>query len=244
MYMETTRIDRANARPLSPATWSYEDPLDPDRPEDDVVVTTKRGLCRVAMVAAEVGGRFQREGLEHDPMAWMLAPRDLFRGGAAIEACLGRDDFLRATLLHGLGLGMDAEAEEIDELLEEDVTDDGRRTENESGRATLSEPFGGLMAGRHLFTAVIAYMDEDISLHAFHASLAERAEEVVDRLIARHGLTLAAKATIVVGMDAADATVTDLVSPSTMRLLRQIERDPEAAFADGLVIDIEQRFDG
>ena len=38
----------------------------------------------------------------------MLAPRRLFRGAAAIEACLERDDCMRAVLLHGLSIGLDA----------------------------------------------------------------------------------------------------------------------------------------
>ncbi|MEG3159373.1 hypothetical protein U1763_02550 [Sphingomonas sp. LB2R24] len=242
MYMETTRIDRANARPIGPSTWFYEDPTDPDAPEDDVITTTRRGLCRLATVAAEVGGRFQREGTSLDPMGWMLAPRDLFHGGAAIQACLRRDDFMRATLLHGLALGLDADPEEIDHLLD-DQGDAGEGTGSGETPSRLPEPFAGLAAGPHLFTAVIVHFDEDVSLHAFHAFVASNAEDVVELLVERHGALIAGKALISSGVDMTDPNVSDLVSPSMIRLLRHIECDPEAPFADGLAINIEQRFD-
>ncbi len=118
MYLDTPRIDGATYKPIH-SDRAYEDPLDYDRPDDEVVMTTTRGLCRVAMVAAEAAGRFQHEGRAHDPMAWMLAPRQLFEGVAPLEACLGRDDFLRGMLLHGLGLGTDCDPAVIDALLED-----------------------------------------------------------------------------------------------------------------------------
>jgi hypothetical protein len=243
MYLETTRIDRPNAHPLSSTSWSYEDPVDPDAPGDDVIVTTKRGLCRVAIVAAEVGGRFQREGISLDPMGWMLSPRDLFRGGAAIEACLDRTNFMRATLLHGLSLGADADPEEIDELLADeegpDRIDDGL---DDDGSAPLDDMVDGAV-GLKLFSGVIIHYEDHVALHVFHASLAWKAGDVLNVLVERHGPEIAAKARIVAGVDSTDPNVSDLVSPATIRLLRQIERDPEAAFAEGLSINIEQRFD-
>jgi hypothetical protein len=242
MYMETTRIDRANAHSINPTTWSYEDPTDPDAPDDDVITTTRRGLCRLAMVAAEVGGRFQREGTSLDPMGWMLAPRNLFNGGAAIQACLRRDDFMRATLLHGLALGLDADPEEIDHLLtDQECADEGARSETTPSRPP--EPSAGQVVGPHLFTAVIVHFEEDVSLHAFHAFVTSGTEEVIDLLAERHGHEIAAKALITSGVDMTDPNVSDLVSPSMIRLLRHIESDPEAPFAEGLAINIEQRFD-
>lgn len=243
MYLETTRIDHANADPLSSTSWSYEDPVDPDAPGDDVIVTTKRGLCRVAIVAAEVGGRFQREGISQDPMGWMLSPRALFGGGAAIEACLDRTNFMRATLLHGLSLGADADPEEIDELLADDEESDGDSYElDDAGSATLNAS-GNDAVGPKLFSAMIIHYEDAVALHVFHASLAWEAGDVLDVLVERHGPEIAAKARIVAGLDATDPNVSDLVSPAMIRLLRQIERDPEAAFAEGVSINIEQRFD-
>ena len=95
------------------------DPLDADLPSDEVVTTTRRGMIRVALVATEVATRFQRDGVAHDAMAWMLSPRDLFAGEAAVDACVARDACLRGVLMHGLSLGLDADPREIDELVED-----------------------------------------------------------------------------------------------------------------------------
>jgi len=99
----------------------YEDPLGADRADDVEMRATRRAICRVALIASEAATRFQRDGSPCDPMAWMLAPRRLFGGSPAIEACLERVHFSRALLLHGLGMGMDADPGEIDDLLAEDA---------------------------------------------------------------------------------------------------------------------------
>ena len=113
--LRTAAVSRIGKLPTT--VTRYEDPLDADRADDVAVSATRRSLCRVALIASEAGARFQRESAACDPMAWMLAPRKLFGGGAAIEACLDRDHFSRALLLHGLGLGVDANPEDIDGLL-------------------------------------------------------------------------------------------------------------------------------
>ena len=110
-------LDMTPAASKQAAMPIYEDPLDADEANDAVVTATRRGLTRLALVAAETGARFQREEVAHDPMAWMLAPRRLFDGAPALEACLSRDACLRAVLLHGLSLGLDAEPAEVDALL-------------------------------------------------------------------------------------------------------------------------------
>ncbi len=96
------------------------DPLDPDSPYDFPVIATRRRLIRLALVAAETGARFQREGMDHDPMAWMLASRELFDGRDAVEAALELQHCTRAILLHGLGLGLDADPAVIDDLCTDD----------------------------------------------------------------------------------------------------------------------------
>lgn len=54
-------------------------------------------------------------------MAWLLAPRALFGGRRPLEACQDRTGFVRAALLHGLSLGMDADPGEVDALADDDV---------------------------------------------------------------------------------------------------------------------------
>ena len=91
------------------------DPLADDTGGD--LMVTRVGVVRVALVAAEAGARMQRDGLSTDPMDWMLAPRRLFGGRPAIEACMERKNCTAAMLLHGLGLGLDADPALIDALV-------------------------------------------------------------------------------------------------------------------------------
>ncbi len=93
------------------------DPLDLDQEDDLEVVVSLKGLSRVSFVAAHTGVRFEAEGVGVDPAAWMMAPRRLFDGQPAYRACVEREHFLRAVLLHGLSLGLDADPDEIDDLL-------------------------------------------------------------------------------------------------------------------------------
>ncbi len=106
-----------------PSTPVFPDPLDEDQADDDCIVLTRRRLVRLALVACETGARFERDGVRHDPMAWMLAPRRLFDGRTAIEACLELEGCNRAVVLHGLALGLDADADEIDDLLADEPGD-------------------------------------------------------------------------------------------------------------------------
>lgn len=100
-------------------TWEVEDPLGWDRKTDIQIVTTRRALCRIAFVAAETAGRFEREGIDHDPVAWMMTPRRLFEGESALDACLDRTGFKRAVVLHGLSFGLDAWPHQIDDLMDD-----------------------------------------------------------------------------------------------------------------------------
>ncbi len=91
------------------------DPLENDD-DDENVVLTLREIVRIALVASEVGARFQREGIPSDPMAWMLAPRRAFHGAPPIEACASRQDCAKAVLIHGLGLDLDVAAHCVESL--------------------------------------------------------------------------------------------------------------------------------
>lgn len=104
--------------------YQIEDPLGLDRDDDQVVITTRRALCRVAFVAAETAYRFERGGIGYDAMAWLMVPRRLFDGMSALDACLDRTNFQRAIILHGLCLGLDASPDDIDGLTGDDDLDD------------------------------------------------------------------------------------------------------------------------
>lgn len=116
---------------------AFPDPLDDDEIGDERVVVSRRRLIRLALVASEVGARFEREGVGHDPMAWLLSPRRVFGGGMAIDACLDLGDCTRALVLHGLGLELDATAGELDDLLRDDEDDRDEQAAAETGTRVL-----------------------------------------------------------------------------------------------------------
>lgn len=92
--------------------------LDPLEDESGGMLAVRRvALVRIACVAAETGARMQRDGLAEDPVDWMVSPLELFEGRAPIEACMERSACSKAILLHGLGLGLDADPAAIDRLL-------------------------------------------------------------------------------------------------------------------------------
>ena len=97
-----------------PLDWA----LDPLEDESGGMVAVRRvALVRIACVAAETGARMQRDGLAEDPVDWMVSPLELFEGRPPIEACMERSACSKAILLHGLGLGLDADPTVIDQLL-------------------------------------------------------------------------------------------------------------------------------
>lgn len=95
----------------------FLDPIAADEPDDPLTTLTDRQLVRLILLSAETGVRFQREGIAHDPAAWMMTPRRLFRGETALTACREQDNFVRAIILHGLSIGLDADPFAIDELM-------------------------------------------------------------------------------------------------------------------------------
>ncbi|GAA3789241.1 MULTISPECIES: hypothetical protein [Erythrobacteraceae] len=97
-----------------PVNWA----LDPLEDESGGILAVHRvALVRIACVAAETGARMQRDGLAEDPVGWMVSPLELFEGRAPIEACMERSACSKAILLHGLGLGLDADPAVMDRLL-------------------------------------------------------------------------------------------------------------------------------
>lgn len=217
----------------------FDDPFVEDLATDALVVTNRRGLCRLAIVAAETGARFQREGMKHDPVAWLLAPRHLFDGGAAIDACLQRAPFVRATLLHGLSLGLDAHPDDVDELL------DGRDEPDMEGR--LEADGSASRAGAsdvRLYTATVTRIGRGRTLHVFHASLARDAGEVEDKLKQRLGAAAASEAVVHEGFDEANRFASGMLSSPIVELLRYIAVHPDSPLAAGLDLHLEQRLGG
>src|SRR4051812_37870079 len=138
-------------------------------------------LGRMVMLAAETGARFERDGILADPAAWMVAPRRLFGGNSAVEACRDERPFLRAMLLHGLAAGLDADPDLVDAL----VADDPVSVEPEGGRE-IDEPRAPCPR-MDLYTATVVCERPPSTLHIFHACMAFGAEDVVRELRKRVG---------------------------------------------------------
>lgn len=216
------------------------DPLEPDSPEDRALLTTRRALCRMATVAAETGARFQREADPTDPVAWMLAPRTLFGGHAALDACLQHQHFYRAIILHGLSLGHDADPKSFDLALQGPSGGDGRRLARPNrGRSGA----GRSAADPLLFTATLLYSGKGVMLQAFHASVARHHAEVVQRLRKRLGDEIVGLAEIRVGFHPTIPVALALVPTSVAEVIRSVEANCADHSFHTFAVDIEQRLE-
>ena len=117
----------------------FADPLDHDRPSDHPITLTDRQLARLLFIAAETGGRFERDGAAEDPVAWLFSPLGLFGGRPAVQACQEAEHFLSAVMLHRLACGHDACPVEMSALLADDECDEQAMPSwNESWRTPAS----------------------------------------------------------------------------------------------------------
>lgn len=234
-----TLVKTNPAHRRAPPAACYEDPLDFDAADDPGVMATRRGLTRLALIAAETGARFQREGEGLDPMAWLLAPRRLFGGSTAIDSCLAREDFLRALLLHGLALGLDAEPAQIDALLCDAPPDtDGGFWAG--GNHERREPAQRRSRGLRLYSTLIVTTRGAEIVHLFHASVAPTANVVRERIRSRIGAVAAAQADIRVGVDLECAMTLCMLPP----IFREIvERGNSIRWSTmvGLDVTVEHR---
>lgn len=243
--------------PAAPAlpVGAYEDPLDEDRVDDQAVRTTRRGLIRIALVAAETATRFQREAVACEPVAWMMASRDVFGGRSALEACLERDGCMRAVLLHGLSLGLDADADEIDGLLgdteggdvdvdvdvgEGDDLSDGRMPDPEASPPDVA---GQGTGGPRLWTSFLVDETGTGHVHGFEALLAEDRAAAAALLRRRCGGD-AGSFELFEGFDPGQPMAEALVSPAIADMLLQVAEQPGSILAQGLSVSIRQSFAG
>lgn len=229
------------ASPSQPAIPLFEDPLDEDEAGETTTPVTRRGLMRLALVAGETAARFQREGLALDPMAWMIARRELFDGRSAIEACVERSACVRALLLHGLGLGLDADPAVVDDLAADE--DDAAEDAVEADRPDRLGSDRGSPRSQRLFTSTAASEAAGGWVQLFHATVARSQEEALEHLRADHGARAAAAAETIAGFRPDLPLATALVSPAMADMLLQVQRDPASPLAAGLRVSIEQRFE-
>jgi len=234
---------RANGHPPE-IIWSALDPLEEDAPSDIVLETTDRSLVRLAIAASDAGARFEREGLEFDPAAWLMAPRTLFDGRAAIEACMHREGFRRNLLLHGLHLGLDANPTDIDTLLDDgdgetattEVHDVEDKTVRDVDAVAKGEP------DPQLRTCWLDLERDGVRIFTFCALVSDHPEDIVERVIGRFGKDVAATANFRVGFDHSTPLGVAMISDALADTLALAACDPRSPLAEGLDMLIEQRF--
>ncbi|MCV0387768.1 MAG: hypothetical protein K5821_15390 [Nitrobacter sp.] len=199
----------------------------------------------MAVAATEVGARFEREGLEFDAAAWMMAPRELFDGRAAIDACMEREGFQRNLLLHGLQLGLDADPKAIDALL----ADDHEEPAEFDGLNRVSQPDELILKADHstdpdpqLRTCWLNLEQGRVRIFAFLAVVSDRPEDIVERVIGRFGKDAAAGATFHVGFDHTTPLGVAMISDALADTLALCAGDPRSALAEGFEVLVEQRF--
>lgn len=216
------------------------DPLEADADDDEVVVTTCRRLLRLSIAATEVGARFALDGMEHDPAAWMMTPRTVFDDRCPIDACQDLDAFNRNVVLHGLGLGLDAEPAYVDDLL----ADDGAIDIDDAEERRMDDvvvPFPSVRKPKLLTCWVDAQQDGG-RLFAFCALVTDREEDLVERVIGRFGIPAAMAASYHAGFDQTTSMATAMISPAMADMLLLVAEDPSSPLATGLDVVLEQRF--
>lgn len=231
------------------------DPLDPDAFADLPMTTSPRRMMRLAIAAADAATRFAREGLEVDPVAWMLAPRTVFEGLNAMDACQDLKHFKRSIVLHALGLGLDADPDAIDALLDdgeydqdEKGIDDGRdedlHLDDDAMASRMSSGGGGgdvTLSCPMLLTCWLDVAQGGERLFAFCAIVTDRPAVLVERLIERYG-PAAEHAEFAVGFDQTSSFATAMISDALADTLALAGADPRSPLAAGLDVVVEQRF--
>jgi hypothetical protein len=193
-------------------------------------------LGRIVMLAAETGARFERDGILADPAAWMVAPRRLFGGNSAVEACRDERPFLRAMLLHGLSAGLDADPELVDALVAEEPAAVEPEGQCEVGRPHAPYP------RMDLYTATMVQECPSSTSHIFHACMAFGPDDVLRELRMRVGGEAGRCARVRRGFDPSDPIAVENVSPAIGAVLLEVTADANSPLGHGLNILIEHRF--
>lgn len=238
-HSDGVTTDEREEAPVS-LRWRH-DPLEPDDSDDEVVVTTTRRILRLAISAADVGTRFAWEDRSIDPAAWLMAPRRLFGGRAALDACQELTGFHRSIVLHGLRLPLDVTAEDVDDLLAA-----GPSSEDDAEAGTTGSP-PVPDAGRpqpRLFSCWVDTSEAKGRLFAFCAVVTDRPADLVERVVGRYGpaAAAAAEARYSTGFDHTTPLATAMISDAMADTLSLAASDPTSPLATGLDVVVEQRF--
>ena len=239
------------------------DPFSRAERGEDAMAVRQAELVRLAIVAAGVGARFERERIPHDPVAWLLAPREMFDGESALTACLGETAFERALVLHadGAGLGLDADPRFLDQLLadetdghaaevdadEEMVAGGGPRHDppfpqkSSEARAWRRRAAHRPPVGDRLFSTGFTQYASGGRVQVFVAAVVDSERTFRNRLFERYGAIAALGAKVREGFDLYDTISARLISDHVAHHLSVLAVEPGAPTAEGFAVIMEQR---
>ena len=231
--MSQVCIDRSRPSRLSPSRCTLDPRLRP---------TYKIGAARLAHISAEVGARFLRERIDLEPLQWLASPRKLFDGRSALTACSTAEGFRRATALHGLSLGLDADPSTV-----MDVPIDPFLSDAAQSYLTAAPPPRPKSERRRngplsLYCCAISVELDDEQVQIFCAMVARSPVEVRTRLRRRYGPMLEDEAKVILGFDGSEPLACALVSDAMAELLSLAADNPSSELARGLDFAVEQRF--
>ena len=199
---------------------------------------------RLAHIATETGARFVRERIDCCPIEWMLQPLNLFDGRTALESCWSPEGYLRAMILHGLSLGLDAHPDQLHHMPDAELVlgEDTLVRGSIPPRGIGPEWWG--RGAPTLFTCTITASLEETEVQIFCAMIARSEAEVRSRLRQRYGRLLEAEARVRSGFDWSEPLACSMVSDAMADLLRLAAEHPTSSLAQGLDFQVEQRFFG
>lgn len=232
-------------------SWSIQISNAP-RPDTNIFDASTHGLLdfrqpgrletfRLMYVAAELGAHLVRHRIGIEPLRWLTTPKALFQGRAAIDACRHPEGFRRAVALLGLELELDALPERVEgipttEFLRLDL-DLGLTTKDRRANLGPEREFQPA-----LYTWTIAADRAQTQIQIFGAMIAHGPAEVRKRIRERLGQALEDEAVVRLGFDWSEPLACAMVSDAVADVLMLAEEDPGDSFAEGLDIQMEQRF--
>lgn len=201
------------------------------------IMISRTELGRLILLATEVGSRFSRDGIDYDPAAWMVAPRRLFGGRNAVDACREELPFMRGMLLHSLSCGLDGDPDDFDAII---LDRDGSGEASNKSRG-LTPDQNSHFSGPELYTAIVIGEMTGSLCHVFHATMAFSSEDVLTQLHERLG-KLSEQAQVQRGYDPSHPVACAHVSAAIGELLLDVAADPNSPLGRGLNVYIEHRF--
>lgn len=210
---------------------------------EETTIGRTMAAARLGYVAAEFGARFVRGGRDVEPIQWLMSPSRLFDGRTPLHACQKPEGFRRAVVLHGLGLGLDAEPATVEgvpvrhflsTLAQSYLRLAPPHTPDDPDRWGVSLP--------SLYTCSISAELDGEHVLIFSAMLANSPAEVRFRIRQRYGPLLEDEARVTLGFDWSEPLACAMVSEAMAHVLELAGDDPSSPIASGLDFHVEQRF--